>query len=192
MTATNGDDDFTVNGNNFTVLGNVKISTGNGGGTTDLSPTVELQIDGTLTVTAAEGADTAWTSGAGVNVDLESVSFSSGNGTSNLDFSGAGTINVRGGITHTHLAGTSSTTFNALNVTINGEISVTNGDGNDTFDLGGANFTAGAITIRNGNGTGTTRIDDTGNNTINGNISITNGDGSDTFAMGGARSPWAR
>lgn len=183
VTGSVGDDDFSVNGDTFRVLGSVKVSTGNGGGTTSISPGLVVDIDGAVSVTAGEGTDRLDFAGA-TSVDLASVTFTSGNGSSTLNFDG-GTTMIVGNVSHTHLAGGSTTIFDATNITINGTITSTHGDGNDTFDLGGTNFTSGAITIRNGNGTGTTRIDAGTSNTILGNISITNGDGSDTFSTGG-------
>ena len=170
VTGSVGDDDFIVDGNTFTVLGSVKVSTGNGGGTTSFSPAQVLDIDGAVTVTAGEGSDNLDFSGA-TSVDLASVSFTSGNGTSTLDFNG-GITTIVGNVGHTHFSGTSNTNFTAATITINGAINSTHGEGNDTLDLGGANFTSGAITIRNGNGISTTRIDASNSNTILGNICL--------------------
>jgi hypothetical protein len=179
VSATAGADNFDVDGNNFTVAGAVRISTGNGGGTTIISPSQVVDIGGAVVVIAGEGDDEL--SFDALSVDVGSVSFSSGNGLSDLNLDGGGTT-IAGSINHSNGTGGSNTFFDSTVHNIGGAVISTHGSGVDDFNVSGTSFSVtGAVAIRNGIGGSTTTIDANGSNSIGGKLIVSAADGIDVM-----------
>jgi uncharacterized protein YxjI len=143
------------------VSGKLTIRNGNGGSSTTFN-TSSLQLDGAFSLTNGSGFDNVviGTSSAPSSVNVKNVTIANGHGGASV-----GIIAANG-------------------TTISGNLAVTNGVGNDTFQVTGASFTVtGTVTMKNGSGDSVTNLE-AGDNTVNGNLSITNLDGFDAARFG--------
>jgi len=160
-----GMDSFSIGSSSFSVTGNLSINHGNGGAgpsgiAIGAAATSTTSIGGTLAIAAALGSDAVVFDGNTVNV--HAVSINQGNGDNVVRFDGAAN-------------------------TVTGNLSITNADGADLFEVTADSFdVTGNMTIVNGNGVSTTVIDAANTNSIGGMLSITNGDGADSFSTAGA------
>ena len=163
-----GNDDFVMHNGINEITGKLTINNGQGDGTTDFG-----QLAGDLT---AVGGAVSITNGAGSLDEFRCKG-------QQVQFGNAVTIRNGSGGTALKLEAT------AVN-SINGTLTVVNGDGCDRATLGNGgvgSVSFGGVNIRNGTGDSTTEF--LGNtHTITGNLLIRNGDGNDVLNCPGATS----
>lgn len=151
-----GNNSVNVDGDDeLSIPGTVKIVNGNGNNSVDLDPQELLEL-GKTTIIGGTGSDFVDLGDTVVNAKSIKVQSSSGDNDFFLDG----------------------------NVTVNGKITVTGGDGSDNFepgDGGGESLTVTkAIKVDLGDGTNIVEIEQT-NATLQGALSIIGGNGKDTF-----------
>lgn len=165
ITSTHGDgtDTLEATGSVFKAAA-ITIRNGAGGSTTEFGATTSNTLTGNIGIVNGDGSDT----------------FTAGGGTFVL-----GAPTARRNLTIANGIGGSTTEFLGSTTTIEGSVAVTNGDGFDSFDVGGTTFAvtgAGNVTIANGIGGGTTTIA-AGAGSIGGKLTVTATDGADVVEL---------
>ena len=180
-------DNFAALDGSLTLTGKLTISTGDGGSNLNIgfNSTDDVTIAGGISITCGAGSDSINFSGSDLSVNgpvtikagsgdngvrfnyLDSLvftkpfSFTSGTGNSVFD---VGNSNNKSGsfagITITNGIGNNRVTFqSATSDTINGSLVITNGAGDDTFNVNSVDFSVtGLVKIKNGAGNSTTDI----------------------------------
>lgn len=210
----NGVDNFAFLDGSPTLTGKLTINTGEGGSNLNIgfNSTDDVTIAGGISITCGAGGDNINFSGSDLSVNgpvtikggsgdngvrfnyLDSVvftkpfSFTSGTGNSVFDVGNSNNKSSSfAGITITNGIGNNRVTFQSkTSDTINGNLVITNGAGDDTFNVDSVNFSVtGFVKIKNGAGNSTTDITPTTNNTIGGDFTLSNAAGTDTTSIGG-------
>jgi len=143
------------------------------------------QIVGALTVNNGVGdSDFKFGTDAADQIRIGSVNVVNGAGKDRYDSTGTD-FKVFGAMTINNGAGGSFLSFNTTsNLTIGGDLKVTNTDGYDLLALGfGGTASLKNVTISNGHGGSATIFD--ADTTISGNLNLTNGDGYDLLSLHG-------
>ena len=168
-TVLGGDGNNTLTGTGGS-LGSLTVTNGDGFDTTNYNTATVL---GAVTITNGEGSSAS----TFATVTLGSLKVTNLDGSDLFILNGVNTIS--GTTQFNNGLGNSSLSFNGSGTTLNGALTIINGDGNDHLAQLGLT-SAKAITITNGNGKGRTLIT---SGTIVGAVSITNGEGEDLFQM---------
>ncbi len=145
------------------------------------------QLAGELSFSGGNGNDRLIIGGVAGNQTFGKISINNGDGNDEFRF-GNGINKVAGDVKINNGVGDSSVLLNELatdELTIGGQLTISNGDGDDSLEIGGKSFfVGGSVTIANGNGPTLTKITPTHKATINGSLSLMNGEGFDFIALG--------
>jgi hypothetical protein len=149
---------------------------------------------GSVSITNGNGNSQINLRAANINAITGALTIKNGNGDNNLLIGapGKGTSASLGSLTVNNEGGGGMVAFDAETVSFSGNVSVTNGDGNYQFDNNVSNadnnFSAGAVSIVDGNGDSNIQLHSNNDVSLTGNLSITNKAGFDVLTLSGGNS----